>query len=187
LGDAVKSGATTFSNFIYDPHYFLTPFDLWVLLQKYQIASFFISQEFLLQTEYKQKIFLTYGDLGDTFVFIVIPGLRQQNIPGYKIIETNRQEIFISLDIFNETKCSDLINDAFRNVTSVEDYLNQFTKQSTTKYMKKKPRLIIEEDAEIEIIGKEEKQKQSPTNTKTKKQQTKSATKTRKNKKNENV
>jgi hypothetical protein len=190
LGDQVKSGVISFSNFIYDSQYFLTPFDLWILLQKYKISSFLISQEFLLQTEYKYRIFLTYGNVGDNFVFIVIPGLRQQNIPGYKMIETILQDVFVSLDVFNETKCNDLINNAFRNEISVEDYLNKFTKQTTTKYMKKKPILIIEEDEEepeqIQIKENKEKTtkkiKEQKTITKTTKKQKNPTSQTRKNK-----
>jgi len=148
LGDQVKSGSLSFTNFIYEDHYFLTPFDLWLLLQKYQIPSFFISQHYLFQADYKKHVFLIYGDLNDLFVFIIIPGLKPQNIPGYKYIENNNNDAFISIDSLNEEKCSNLIQEAFREKTTIESYLDNFVKPTTTKYTKKKPLLIVESDDE---------------------------------------
>jgi len=149
LGDQVKSGLLSFSHFIYGEHYFLTPFDLWLLLNKYQIPSFFISQQFLFQTNYTKHAFLCFGESTDTsFVFIVIPGLKPQHIPGYKYIENENKNAFISLDIFNDTKGEEMIQEAFRAKINIEDYLNHFVKPTTTKYVKKRPLLILETDDE---------------------------------------
>jgi hypothetical protein len=150
FGDQVKSGSLSFEDFIYGEQYYLTPFDLWLLLQKYQIPSFFISQQFLFQTNYKKHAFLTYGDFNNndtSFVFIVIPGLKPQQIPGYKYIENDQNEAFISIDfLLNESKGETMIQEAFRNKITIENYLTQFVKPSTTKYIKKKPLIILESD-----------------------------------------
>ena len=43
-----------------------------------------------------------------------------------------------------------MIQEAFREKIKIEDYLQQFTKPTTTKYTKKKPLLIVESDDELE-------------------------------------
>ena len=151
LGDQVHAGSLTFSNFIYTDNYFLTPFDLWILVNKYEIPTIFISQKWILQTEYKKHEFLAYGNERDNFVFIVLPGLRNETIPKYKIIQTDKEKIFISLDKL-EGECNENILEMFQNKITIEDYLKNFTKPITTKYGKKKPIIILSESESEEII-----------------------------------
>jgi len=146
LGDQVKANSLSFTNFIYDEQYFLTPFDLWLLLQKYKIPSFFISQQNLFQTNYEKHIFNTYSnDLNDLFVFIVIPGLKAQKIPGYKIIQNTEKDVFITINHLNATTCEEMVQNSFRNKISIEQFLEKFVK-SSSKYAKKKPKIILQED-----------------------------------------
>jgi len=146
LGDQVLSGTLSFSNFIYTDNYFLTPFDLWILLNKYKIPSIFISQKFILQTKYEKHEFVAYGDESNKFVFIVIPGLRAENIPGYKVIKNEKDEIFISIEKLEDT-CLENIKNAIKNKINIEEYLENYKKP--VKYEKKKPnRLLIESDTE---------------------------------------
>ena len=148
LGDQVHAGTLSFSSFIYTDNYFLTPFDLWLLVTKYEIPTIFICQKFILQTKYEKHQFLGYGDENDKFAFIVVPGLRPENVPGYKLIQSNKGDIFISLDELNE-ECLEKIKDSIDNKVSIEDYLDKFTKPLTTNYERKKPeRLVIESDSE---------------------------------------
>jgi hypothetical protein len=155
LGDQVKSDSLSFINFIYTDNYFLTTFDIWILIQKYKIPTFFISSKFLLQTDYNKHIFVGYGNEGDSFTFIIIPGLRSENVPVLKIIESNTNDTFISLDKISNSECSEKINEALQNKFTIEEYLEGFTKNVKTKYAKKKPLLIIEEsDEEVPIVKK---------------------------------
>jgi len=155
LGDQVKSNTLTFSSFIYSDNYFLTNLDLWLLIEKYKIPCFFISNKYLLETEYNKNIFLAYGDLrNDNFVFIVVPGFRIETIPNYKIILSDKEEIFISLNSIQQEEYSISIQQAIDNHINIEKYLEKFIKASKTNYQKKKPKpqtqnqvkLIIEED-----------------------------------------
>ena len=69
-------------------------------------------------------------------------------MPGYRLILSDKNEVFISLDKLNED-CVERIRHAITNKISIEEYLNNFTKHITTKYEKKKPaRLIIESDSQ---------------------------------------
>ena len=107
----------------------------------------FISQKFILQTKYEKHLFVAYGDLGDSFTFIVLPGLRPENVPNYKIIQSNTNEIFISLEKI-QGDCLEGIREEIHNQITVEDYLSDFIKPNKTKYEKKKPkRFLIENDS----------------------------------------
>ena len=76
MGDQVRSETLSFPHFIYSDNYFLSPFDIWVLVQKYKIPTIFICQKFIMETDYKRHAFVAYGEKTDAFVFILIPGLK---------------------------------------------------------------------------------------------------------------
>ena len=157
LGDQVHAGTLSFSSFIYTDNYFLTPFDLWLLVTKYEIPTIFICQKYLLQTKYEKHQFIGYGNDKDKFAFIVVPGLRPENVPGYKLIQSDKGDVFISLDKLNE-ECLEKVKDSIDDKVSIEEYLDKFTKPLTTNYEKKKPgRLIIETDSDKEKPEKKRK------------------------------
>jgi len=147
LGDQVHSGTLSFSNLIYTDNYFLTTLDLWLLVVKFQIPTMFISQKTILQTKFEKHEFLGYGTREDDFAFIIVPGFRPENIPGYKIVSNNEGEIFISLDKLNY-ECVERIYSAMDESISIEKFLQEFTKPKKTNYIKKKPNIIIESDSE---------------------------------------
>jgi len=132
----VKSELLTFTNFLYTDSYFLTTMDLWLLVNKYKIPTCFISIKYLLQTNYETQLFIGYGNKEDKFAFILVPGLRAENIPGFKIIETDNKEIFISLNNITG-KCLNKINKAITNKFTIQSYLQNFNKQNINK--KKQP------------------------------------------------
>ena len=148
LGDQVHSGTLSFSNLIYTDNYFLTTFDLWLLVTKYKIPTIFICQKWILQTRYKKHEFVGYGNEEDKFAFVIIPGFRPENVPGYKLVLSDKGEVFIPLNKLNE-ECVERIREDVNHKISIEDYLFNFTKPITTEYEKKKPeRLIIESDSQ---------------------------------------
>ena len=154
LGDQVLSGTLSIANLIYTDNYFLTTFDLWLLITKYEIPTIFICQKFILQTKYEKHAFVGYGEQNDDFVFIMIPGFRPENVPGYKLIQSNKGDIFISLDKLN-SEGIEKIDDAFRNKISIEQYLSEFVVPIKTVYPLKKPqKLVIESDDEEEAEKK---------------------------------
>jgi len=145
LGDKVNSGSLTFDSFIYNDNYYLTPFDFWILVNKYEIPTMFISTKYLLQTNYERTIFVAYGNKKDDFAFIIIPGLRYQAMPSYKIVENETHDVFIS----NNKLCIKYINGAFESKISIQQFLEKYEKPKLTKYKYKKPnisKLLINED-----------------------------------------
>jgi hypothetical protein len=142
LCDQVKKETLTFINFIYTDSYFFTTLDLWILIEKYKIPSFFISSKFLLETDYQKHSFNAYGGKeAQRFVFIVIPGLRNENVPSYKLICDDKNNIFISIEQLVNAERIEELHEHMTTTTipTVEDYLKKFSKNATTNYNKKMP------------------------------------------------
>jgi len=161
LCDQVKAGLLSFENLIYSDNYFLTTFDFWLLVNKFKIPTIFISSKNLLQTNYEKNLFLGYGDINDKFCFIVIPGFRSENIPSYKIIQSNEDDIFISIEQIKNSECVTKINNTILEKFSIEEYLKKIQKNTITNKSKQKikQKIIIEEDnaeeAPEQILTKE--------------------------------
>jgi hypothetical protein len=78
----------------------------------------------------------------------MIPGYRPENVPKFKLIESNEGDVFISLNKLNE-ECVDKIKTEIRNKESIEEYIETFKKPISTTYEKKKPtRLQIDSDSQ---------------------------------------
>jgi len=136
LGDQVKSGTLSFQNFIYTDSYFVTNFDIWLIMTKYDIPCILISSKTLLETQHTKTVFVMHGELTSEFVFIVSPGLRAENIPKYKIIQSPEKKIFMPITI---TSCQGIFNDAINNKINIEEYLTNYTRSKTTQYKLKNP------------------------------------------------
>ena len=158
LGDQVKAETLSFSSFLYTDNYFLTTFDLWLLVQKYEIPTIFICQKFILQTNYEENVFIGYGNRNDTFAFVLIPAFRPETIPLFRLIMDAKSDVFISLNKLDDS-CVDKIHEAIENKVSIEDYLESFTKVTKTIYKKKKPMIIIEDSDSDSDKVKETKKK----------------------------
>ena len=144
LGDQVKAETLSFSSFLYTDNYFLTTFDLWLLVQKYKIPTIFICQKFILQAKYEKHVFVGYGNRNDEFAFIIIPGFRPETVPVFRLVQNEKGDSFISLNKL-DNNCVDKIYEAFDNELSVDEYLKGFKKIVKTTYKKKKPLLLIED------------------------------------------
>jgi hypothetical protein len=152
LGDRVKSDALSFASFIYSENYFLTTLDLWLLVNLYEIPTLFISQKYLLQTRHTQHSFCGYGNKNDSFVFLIVPGFRPDNIPNFKYVVTDTSDVFIPLDKIKNEEGTKEINRAIESIVTVKEYLDTFVKQTTTVYALKNPnkRIRIESDSVVE-------------------------------------
>ena len=144
----MKNNIITFKDFIYNDNYFLTTLDIWLFIEKYKIPTVFISSKTLLQTQYNSQIFVGYGSITDKLLFIIIPGLRPENIPKYKVIINENKELFVSVNNLINITCVETIENSFRNINTVDSYLKHYVKQTKTKYIKKVKLNIMEESPE---------------------------------------
>ena len=139
LGDQVKAGVIPFDQFIWSDSYFITNLDLWIILNKYKIPSFFISSKYLLETKYNRKAFLCYGKEDDDFIFIVTPALRAEVVPLYKYIQDESQNIFIPINKLKDQTCINELKLTIDKQTTIELYLKSFIRLITTNYTRKIP------------------------------------------------
>ena len=157
LGDQVKAGTLSFQNFIFTDSYFITNFDIWLMLEKYDIPSILISSKTLLETKHKTNVFVINGNERSDFIFIIAPALRAENIPKYKLVQSPEKQILFPISI---TKCEDVLREAVREKISIESYLSGYKREKTTKYklknpnpkprVKKMPKLaIVDEEEEL--------------------------------------
>jgi len=151
----VKSKLITFHDLLFSESYYLTTLDYWILLTKFRISSFFISSKFLFDTKYMSNNMLVFDDgTRDTFAFIVIPGIVNDVVPGYKLIVNKKENdnVFISIKEFNDCEGrNDLMTSVDHHDSgsdSVEKYIKTFTRTKTTVYKKKQPKLEMDETPE---------------------------------------
>jgi hypothetical protein len=128
-----------------DESYFLTPFDMWVLVQKYKIPCIFLSKTVgnLLETNDTSNLFLGYGFEGDSFAFIIIPGLRAENVPGFKYILTNNEELFIPIESIRDNECREKIQQTIQNGKSIDEMLESFMKKPKHKHVEEEDVLLV--------------------------------------------
>jgi hypothetical protein len=159
FGRQVKGDDLSFVDFITTDNYFLTTFDLLLLVQKFKIPTIFISTTKLLETNNKSHFFIGYGKENDDFAFVVVPGISAENIPAFKLIETNTNDVFISLDKLTDCEHKSEIIEvlASENIIIIDEFLREFNPK---KLGKKK--LIVEEDSENENEEIVKKSKKKP-------------------------
>ena len=138
LGDQVKSNSIQFLSFIYSESYFLTNFDIWLLLNKYKISSFFISSKPILLTNNLYKEFNCYSTSNnDKFIFIVTTPTGPEKIPNYKLIKSSVNEYSFLLSNLRNENCTRSLNEAIERKITIEEYLNKYTKNVKKQYTRK--------------------------------------------------
>ena len=148
-------------DFIYNESYFLTTFDLWLLVIKYNIPTIFISQNTILETNNTRNSFIGHNiePGAANFIFILIPAIRAENIPNYKIIlhgDEEKSPLF-SLDEVKE----ECLKESLKSPITIDDFLTNFKKPSNSNYVKKKALTIIEEEEDFDEEVEREDAKQA--------------------------
>jgi hypothetical protein len=95
-----KSGNINWSEFIFSEGYFITNLDLWIIITKFKIPSFIISQKTLLETNHNENIITLYGEPHDSFIFIVTSAIRSVYRNHYQILyKEDTNNIRFEIDI----------------------------------------------------------------------------------------
>ena len=171
LGEKVKDGKISFDEFVYENAYFVTNLDIRIMLLKYKIPSIFVSTKPLMETNYEDSVSVIYGDKTSQFVFIMCPGFRAENVPKYKLIQTPKNEITFSITIMRTDGCIESLDKAVEETMVIEDYISNYVKPKTTKYVSKNPKKkqVLKLEDDDEIIDQVKSPKKSPLLTVTKK------------------
>jgi hypothetical protein len=153
-GRQVRDDELKFIDFISANNYFLTVFDIWLLVQKFEIPTIFISTTKLLETNKKKHFFIGYGEENDDFVFIIVPGIGPEKKPAFKLIESDNNDVFISLSKLLDCEHKKEIFYAFKNKIIIEEFLRDFN----PKNLKTKLRIEDSSENEEEPVKKTKKQ-----------------------------
>ena len=80
----IKKGEITLENMIMSTEYYATNLDIWILAVKYNIPIIFISSTKLVEND--KDILVAHTDGTNKYFFIRSPGVRNNNIPKYRLI-----------------------------------------------------------------------------------------------------
>jgi hypothetical protein len=139
-GKQVRDGTVNFSDWLHTEEYYLTPLDIWILVRKYEIPTMFISQQTILQTGYKENAFAGYDGINDSFAFVVIPILKAETIPNYKLIAKSDEDSFIN---FEHMIDASKVKEAIVSIVTPDEYLTVFTKGMAEKPKQVRKRQLI--------------------------------------------
>ena len=152
-------GVVKFNQVVYAPTYFISPTDLWVLMDEYSIPAAFISQTPIRQaalTAHPTIFFIgstkaVQSAAPDAVVFIVLPGIRKYGgVPVYRVIKTADDAIRVDLAAVSpETR--KLVAEAAQTAVPFETYLANYTPEPAKKRIRHrqkypKVQLILEEE-----------------------------------------
>ena len=161
--------------FLKSPDFFITNFDLFLLMEHYKIPSILLSQKKILFLF--NHVLTMYGELSDNFVFIVTSATRNKVVLSYQILyDTNEKNIFLPLEILKEDKKEILERDKreiifgsiqnkyniqqFLDMYSIQkiSYLNQYNKtkkarEVKVKKRKTKKRIITKHVTRIPVVS----------------------------------
>jgi hypothetical protein len=147
-GKNLKKSDHTFKHVILDPGYYLTNFDIWLLVSSYEIPTIFISDPpiLLLETKFNTHAFVAYKNSDSTeFVYINTPSVKSITRTYTVFINNNDDNIFIKLSELNESKTDGVleIENAIRLYDNIENnkiehFLNVYEAVDNTDYKPKK-------------------------------------------------
>ena len=150
---------------IRDRDFFLSNFDLWLLMKRYKVPSVLISTYHIQEANNEKNIFVMYGNKEDKFVFIIPPTVKavkpkysliQNEIAGEIIIQTSISELNVDNSTSTKGNCKNNIIDAIENKKNVVDYVESFVPLIETAPKKKRVLKIVEKIPSLEFEREEE-------------------------------
>ena len=134
-GNNIKSGKLNLIDLISAEDYFITNFDLWILLNYFKIPSIFISTYNIPETRFTETQFVCYTTTkpNKEYVFIVVPILKENANISYKLLLNNNKNINISLEYIKGDECINKIQSSIEKYIDIENYISIFTRDIKPK------------------------------------------------------
>jgi hypothetical protein len=137
--DEIKIGNMNIVDVIFSEFYFITLFDIWLLVEKHMIPTIVLSQKILFN---KQHVVTLYGKETDRFIFLITTPSRNDHVINFQILydginENGSENIILPLDIISCPNKSREILFTIENKKSISDFLDSYTSIKKTKYLKK--------------------------------------------------
>ena len=152
FSDEMKIGNMNIYDVIFSEHYFITLFDIWLIVEKYQIPIIILSQKLLFN---KKHVITLYGEESDNFIFLITTPSRNDHVINFQILYNSvTNNLILPLDIISCPNKKREILYTIENKKSITEYLEVFTPRNKTKYIKKLSEqfeLIGDEEEEIKI------------------------------------
>ena len=131
-GNDIKSGSLNILEIIVSETYYITNFDMWLLLEYFKIPSFFISSFHIPETRFKNFQFVCYSDIStrnNNYVFIVVPAFKDVKHLSYKIIVNKDNKMDISINDLSNTECIDKFQKSLENIVTIPQYIEAFKRE----------------------------------------------------------
>jgi hypothetical protein len=147
-------------------------FDLWILMNKYQIPSILISDTEIPETNRKRNEFVCYKGNDDIYAFIIIPAMYPRKgkiLPKYSVIvnQNDDEQIRISELVMTDNQCLVNIRAAIERPEysySIEEFFDQniFKKPAVKKHVNKAVKKGPEKSGDAEEEEEEESEQSEP-------------------------
>jgi hypothetical protein len=133
--DEIKIGNMNIYDVIFSEYYFITLFDIWLLVEKYKIPTIILSQKLLFNRKHVATLF---GEPTNNFIFLITTPSRNDHVINFQLLyETTSDNIRLPLDIISCPVKSREIIFTIEKKTSITEYLESYTPRKKTKYLKK--------------------------------------------------
>jgi hypothetical protein len=135
--DEIKIGNMNIVDVIFSDFYFITLFDIWLLVEKHKIPTIVLSQKLLFN---KKHVVTLYGKETDRFIFLITTPSRNDHVINFQILydgvnENGSEKIILPLDIISCPNKSREILFTIENKKSIADFLDIYIPIKKTKYV----------------------------------------------------
>ena len=135
-GKQILNKELNFEDYLMSENYYLTVFDLWLLIKKYNLNVIFMSHSKLNTKLHYTKLndnkFIANGNREDQFIHIIVPTFKKKQIPSYKIIIDDKKNNKFALN----PDMDYLLNDEHRK--DIIEYLQNYVNYTIKKIHRKK-------------------------------------------------
>ena len=161
--DEIKIGNMNIVDVIFSEFYFITLFDIWLLVEKHKIPTIVLSQKILFN---KQHVVTLYGKETDRFIFLITTPSRNDHVINFQILydginENGSENIILPLDIISCPNKSREILFTIEHKKSIAEFLETYTSIKKTKYLKKitEPFELRDDEEEAPVVLKKPRKK----------------------------
>ena len=157
--DEIKIGNMNIVDVIFSEYYFITLFDIWLLVEKHKIPTIVLSQKLLFN---RKHVVTLYGKETDRFIFLITTPSRNDHVINFQILYENGSEnIILPLDIISCPNKSREILFTIEHKKSIAEFLETYTSIKKTKYLKKitEPFELRDDEEEAPVVLKKPRKK----------------------------
>ena len=165
LTDQLSKKIINLYDFVESDDFFISNFELMILMVHYNIPSIIISHKNIFLASYEKRFFILYDDIkrkDKSFVFILSSPTRNDYTTNYKLIRQKDENILIPLDDMDCNKREE-IEQSLREYTDIDKFLSSFQIKKKTKYVVRGKLSKLSETMPLEVEGEKSEGELFPT------------------------